>query len=70
MMLILTGLVIVRREIEVVGFYLPVIVSVGRLAVGALRAGRCYRRLARVPSVSGLHDTRDYTDNLAHPFVS
>ena len=70
MMLMVTGWLIVRREIEVVGFYLPVIVSVGRLAVGALRAGRCYRRLARVPSVSGLHDTRDYTDNLAHPFVS
>ena len=47
------------------GFYLPAIISVSRLAVGDLRAGRCYRRLARVPSVLGLHDTRDYTYNLA-----
>ena len=51
------------------GLYLPVII-VGRLAVGVPLAGRCYRRLARVPSVLGLRNTRDYTYNLAHPFVS
>ena len=38
---------------------------VGRLAVGTLLAGRCYRRLARVPSVLGVHNTRDYAYNLA-----
>ena len=45
-------------------------IGVGRLAVGAPLAGRCYRRLARVPSVLGVHNTRDYAYNLAHPFVS
>ena len=45
------------------GFYLPIIISVGRLAGGALRVGRCYFRLAHVPSVLGFHDPHNYTYN-------
>ena len=45
-------------------------IGVGRLAVGAPLAGRCYRRLARVLYIWDSTIERLYNNNLAHPFVS